>query len=155
VCTAKTASGGSRLVDWQRCRASAACSPHGCWGFRPKVRQWAVGFPVGANAAAPSASAASPAASTPSGNNTDVQQGKGRAPQQGRPNSIYEQVDDKGNVRSRTFYDENGRSFSRQDFDHSHGGMQPHEHQRQFDASGRPVTKETVIQPDGYNNSPN
>ena len=83
-------------------------------------------------------------------NTTETTQGKGRAPKEGKPDSIYEQVDDKGNVKSRTFYDENGRSFSRQDFDHEHGGMQPHEHQRQFDKSGRPITCETVIVPIGY-----
>lgn len=61
------------------------------------------------------------------GAKTPVSHGAGRAAKQGTPNSIYEQVDGAGDVRSRTFYDENGRSFSRQDCDHPHGGVQPHE----------------------------
>jgi hypothetical protein len=73
-----------------------------------------------------------------------VTRGKGRAPKIGQPNSIYEQIDDSGIVRSRTYYDENGHSFSREDFDHSHGGMQPHEHQRTYNEDGQPITKETV-----------
>ncbi len=60
-----------------------------------------------------------------------------------------------GGVRCRTFYDDNGRPFSRQDFDHPHGGMQPHEHNRSFDAKGRPVTSEEVKPlPPGYNDKP-
>ena len=79
--------------------------------------------------------------------------GLSRAPQVGQPNSIFEQLDQAGNVRSRTFFDENGRSFSRQDFDHSHGGIQPHEHNRQFDTTGRPITSAEVGQvPPGYSN---
>lgn len=36
------------------------------------------------------------------------------------PNSIYEQINNDGTVKSRTFYDENGRQFSRQDYDQPH-----------------------------------
>lgn len=36
------------------------------------------------------------------------------------PNSIYEQMNPDGTVKSRAFYDENGNQFSRQDFDHRH-----------------------------------
>lgn len=86
---------------------------------------------------------------------TLVLKGKSKAPKKGPPNSIYEQLDDTGKVRSRTFYDENGYPFSRQDFDHSHGGMQPHEHQREFDSMGRLVSKEKVGPlPPGYDNHP-
>lgn len=82
---------------------------------------------------------------------TSTRQGRGRAPHNGDPNSIYEQVDESGNVRSRTYYDENGHSFTRQDYDHSHGGMQPHEHTRAFDQQGRPITPEDVHDlPPGY-----
>jgi len=81
--------------------------------------------------------------------------GAGKAGKTGTPNSIYEQLDDAGNVRSRTFYGENGRPFSRQDFDHPHGGMQPHEHNRTFDADGRPITPRTTRPlPPGYDNKP-
>jgi RHS repeat-associated protein len=86
---------------------------------------------------------------------TPVTSGSSRAPQQGAADSIYEQRSSGGDVRSRTFYDQNGRPFSRQDFDHSHGGMQPHEHQRQFDANGKPVTSEQVRPvPPGYDTKP-
>ncbi|WHI46255.1 RHS repeat domain-containing protein [Microbulbifer sp. VAAF005] len=85
---------------------------------------------------------------------TEVTQSPKQAPKQGEPDSIHEQLDSDGNVRSRTFYDSNGRSFNRQDYDHSHGGMQPHQHSRDFDASGRPTTKEVVGPvPEGYDSS--
>lgn len=58
----------------------------------------------------------------------DVTQGKSQAPQTGEPNSDYEQVDDNGNVRSHTHYDENGNKDYREDFDHTHSGEQPHRH---------------------------
>ncbi len=88
------------------------------------------------------------------GPTTPVTSGPGRAPKTGTPDSIYEQLDNAGNVRSRTMYDSNGRPFSRQDFDHPHGGMQPHEHLRNFDANGRPITKEVVRPlPPGYTNT--
>ena len=87
---------------------------------------------------------------------TRTNSGTSRPTTPNEPNSIYEQVDPKtGDVRSRTFHDDNGRPFSRQDFDHEHGGLQPHEHNRQFDGSGRPVTGETVREvPPGYDNKP-
>jgi RHS repeat-associated protein len=86
---------------------------------------------------------------------TPVSSGLSRAPSVGTPNSIYEQTAPSGEVRSRTFYDENGRTFARQDFDHSHGGMRPHEHLRSFDRNGRPITSETVRPvPDGYDTTP-
>jgi RHS repeat-associated protein len=85
---------------------------------------------------------------------TLIKYGDARAPKQGEPNSIYEQLDDSGNVRSRTFYDENGHPFAHQDFDHHHGRIHgPHEQQREFDAQGRPITKErTIPLPPGYDN---
>ncbi len=86
---------------------------------------------------------------------TEVGQGLGRAAKRGTPNSIYEQLGDAGRVRSRTFYDENGHPFSRQDFDHAHGGLQPHETTRTFDAEGRPITTEvTGPLPPGYDDTP-
>lgn len=84
-----------------------------------------------------------------------VRSGRGRAHQRGEPNSIYEQVGTDNKVRSRTFYDENGNSFARQDFDHPHGGMMPHEHSRTFDVQGRPITqKDTNPLPGGYDDNP-
>ena len=89
------------------------------------------------------------------GATTPVTSGPSRAPRQGTANSIHEQVSSAGEVRSRTFYDQNGHPFSRQDFDHSHGGMQPHEHLREFDAGGQPIRRETVRPvPPGYDTTP-
>lgn len=81
--------------------------------------------------------------SLPTGDNF-LTQGTSRAPRRGEPNTIYEQIDENGNVRSRTYYDENGYPFAREDFDHSHGGMQPHEHKRTFNSDGQPITPETI-----------
>ena len=86
---------------------------------------------------------------------TEVYSGPGRPPIPGRPNSIYEKFGPQGDVTSRYFLDENGFTFSRQDFAHEHGGMQEHEHLRDFDAQGRPITKENVRPlPQGYDNTP-
>ena len=86
---------------------------------------------------------------------TPVSSGASRAPKQGTPNSIYEQLGPNGEVRSRTFYDDNGKPFSRQDFDHPHAGLQPHEHQRDFDANGRPISgKSHGPVPPGYDDTP-
>ncbi len=62
---------------------------------------------------------------------------KSRAPKVGQPNSIWEQVDEAGNIRSRTYYDGAGRPLIRQDFDHTHGGIQPHEHQYEYNERGQ------------------
>jgi len=85
-----------------------------------------------------------------------INRGDWQAPKQGPSDSIYEQVDpDTGKVRSRTFYDSNGNPISRQDFDHSHGGMQPHEHLFQFYPNGMPMKpRETRPLPPGYDNTP-
>jgi len=86
---------------------------------------------------------------------TPVSSGASRAPKQGTPNSIYEQIGPDGKVRSRTFYDDNGNPFARQDFDHPHAGMQPHEHARDFDAHGRPISgKSHGPVPPGYDDTP-
>ena len=86
---------------------------------------------------------------------TEVTQSPSQAPEVGKPNSIHEQIAPDGKVASRTFYDSNGRSFARQDFNHVHAGKQPHEHQRSFDDQGRPTSKATTVDPKGYNNNPN
>jgi hypothetical protein len=94
---------------------------------------------------------------------TKVEQGKSQAPELGKPDSIYEQIGDDGSVNSRTYYDENGRQFSRQDFaGKGHpvpgsGGERvlPHEHQTVFDAQGWPIAKEVVKRvAEGYTNAP-
>jgi len=74
------------------------------------------------------------------------------------PNSIYEQLNPNGTVKSRAFYNENGQQFNRQDFDHQHfikhtqQSYQPHEHSYHYNSNGykdgawdEPLTS-------GYNN---
>lgn len=91
---------------------------------------------------------------------TKVEKGKSQAPEVTKANSIYEQLDDKGtSVKSRTFYDENGRQFARQDYGHTHkidgNDVIPHEHVRYFDAQGLPITGKVVRHvPSGYSNVP-
>ena len=87
--------------------------------------------------------------------NTPVSSGAGQAAKNGQPNSIYEQIGPDGKVTSRTFYDENGHQFARQDFSQPHAGVQPHEHLTQFDAHGRPIApKDWRPLPKGYDNTP-
>ncbi|PYG87269.1 RHS repeat-associated protein [Ruminiclostridium sufflavum DSM 19573] len=56
-----------------------------------------------------------------------VTQGKGQAPKQGQPNSVYEKVDneDLNKVVSRTTYDSNGNIATREDY---YTGSNPHTH---------------------------
>jgi RHS repeat-associated protein len=81
---------------------------------------------------------------------TPESSGLGRAPKNSVPNSIYEQVDQAGNVRSRTWYNERGQPFSRQDYDHPHGGVQPHEHLFNYNALGQPTGGPVRPLPSGY-----
>ncbi|MCE8510922.1 hypothetical protein KBY28_20930, partial [Ruegeria pomeroyi] len=69
--------------------------------------------------------------------------GRNQAPKTAVPNSVHEQYNN-GVLDSRTFYDNNGRPFSRQDFGHPHGGMQPHEHNFNFNGYGQPISPTTV-----------
>jgi RHS repeat-associated protein len=73
------------------------------------------------------------------------------APRRAAPNSIYERVTPEGSLRGRTFYDSRGRPFLRQDFDHSHGGVQPHEHP--LNPSGTPAGRPRPLPP-GYESWP-
>jgi hypothetical protein len=76
------------------------------------------------------------------------------------PNSIYEQLNPDGTVKSRAFYDANGNQFSRQDYDQSHfieelqEFYQPHEHNYKFNENGLPNGKYDIPLPSGYNNLP-
>jgi RHS repeat-associated protein len=94
------------------------------------------------------------------GNETPIDQGAGRAPSTGEPNSIYEQLNSDGSVKSRTFYNEDGQPFARQDFDHEHFDkdtqqyLQPHEHNYDYNESGQPNGSSVRPVPPGYNNSP-
>jgi hypothetical protein len=112
--------------------------------------------PSGASEGAGSSSVGDSTGESTAKSETPVAQSPSRAPKVGQPNSIHEQVDPAtGEVVSRTFYDKNGRPFGRQDFDHEHGGMQPHEHKMGFDAKGRPIVpKSTDEVPPGYDTTP-
>jgi hypothetical protein len=98
-----------------------------------------------------------PEGEDPEKKKTKVEQGKSQAPKLGTPDSIYEQIGDDGSVNSRTYYDENGRQFSRQDYNRPHGGHDgPHEHVQGYNAAGQRIVKEVVKPlPSGYPNTPN
>lgn len=89
------------------------------------------------------------ASGTEVSNEPNVTRGKSRAPSTGEPGSTYEQVDDKGNVVSRTKYGNNGKPEYRQDYSHEHYSkeigeyLQPHQHSYSYNAKGQP-TGETV-----------
>lgn len=77
------------------------------------------------------------------------------------PNSIYEQLDSHGKVKSRASYDENGRQFSRQDFEgkphyikEAHEKVNPHEHNYSYNKFGQPNGKNANPLPSGYTNLP-
>lgn len=77
------------------------------------------------------------------------------------PNSIYEQLDSHGKVKSRAFYDENGRQFSRKDFEgkphyikEAHEKVNPHEHNYSYNDSGYRNGKSVSTLPNGYTNLP-
>ena|GEM_PF-2870822 len=92
---------------------------------------------------------------------TPVTRGKGQAPKKNTPNSIYEKLDNENPsiVKSRTYYDENGKPFSRQDYyrgsdPHTHyegKDLYNHEHNFKFNEKGQPIG-ETVneFDPTGY-----
>lgn len=95
------------------------------------------------------------------GKETKIEQGKSQAPKEGQPESIYEQIGNDGKVKSRTFYDKNGRQFARQDFEgsrpHKINGEDviPHEHLVGFNPAGQRVVSETVKRiAEGYTNVP-
>ena len=90
---------------------------------------------------------------------TPINTGKSRPNSSSTPNSIYEQINNDGMVKSRAFYDERGNMFARQDFDHSHfiksinRYCKPHEHNIGYNNQGL-VNKRYVIDlPSGYTNS--
>ncbi len=83
--------------------------------------------------------------------NTPHNSGLGKAPKQSTPNSIYEQVGLDGKVRSRTFYNDKGQPFSRQDFDHSHHPFNgPHEHLKSYNQNGQVNGQTERAIPPGY-----
>ena len=75
------------------------------------------------------------------------------------PNSIYEQLNPDGTVKSRAFYNQNGQQINRQDFDHPHyvkklqQYCQPHEHIYIYNNGYRVGEDDGPLTP-GYNNQP-
>ena len=79
-----------------------------------------------------------------------ITSGKLRAPETGTPGSIYEQIDNKGDVMSRTKYGENGRPEYRDDlmgrahYDKTRGEyLDQHRHTYKYNDKGQPI-KEIV-----------
>lgn len=96
-----------------------------------------------------------------SANETPIFTGKSKPWDDGAtPNSIYEQINPDGTVRSRSFYDDRGMEFNRQDFDHQHFDKntqqyyQPHEHSYSYNANGQINGKWSGPLTPGYNNLP-
>lgn len=91
---------------------------------------------------------------------TPINSGVSKPREVATPNSIYEQMNPDGTVKSRAFYDENGNRFSRQDFDHRHFDKktkqyyQPHEHNYSYNENGQPTGKSDGPLPKGYSNKP-
>ena len=91
---------------------------------------------------------------------TPINSGVSKPREVATPNSIYEQMNPDGTVKSRAFYDENGNQFSRQDFDHRHFDKktkqyyQPHEHNYSYNENGQPTGKSDGPLPKGYSNKP-
>ena len=91
---------------------------------------------------------------------TKVYSGHSKPWKVGKPNSIYEQLDDDGNVAKRAFYDQNGNQFIRQDFDHEHfikseqAYVQPHEHHYIYNSENQRIGKKVTPLTKGYDNKP-
>ena len=89
---------------------------------------------------------------------TPINSGNARPDKTSTANSVYEQINPDGSVKSRTFYDENGNQFSRQDFDHTHfdkntqQDYQPHEHNYSYNSQGQRNGDSVIALPDGYTN---
>ena len=98
--------------------------------------------------------------SIPGKNNFDtpITNGTSRPPKQSTPDSIYEQLNPDGTVKSRSFYDSNGNQFARQEFDHTHFDkdtqqlLGPHEHNYSYNENGYRNGDYTIPMPDGYYN---
>ena len=85
----------------------------------------------------------------------NVTKGKSRAPEKGTPGSVYEQIDDKGNVMSKTKYGENGKPEYRDDlmgkphYDKSTGQyLDQHRHEFKYNEKGQPIGEKVSPIPD-------
>ena len=94
------------------------------------------------------------------GSKKPINQGNSKPPQKSTPNSVYEQLNLDGTVKSRAFYDKNGNQFNRQDFDHQHfdkntqQDLQPHENNYQYNDDGLPNGNSAGPLKPGYDNRP-
>ena len=84
-----------------------------------------------------------------------VSSGKARAPKTGEPGSTYEQLDDNGNVRSRTKYGDNGKPEYRDDltgrphYDKKTGQyLEQHRHNYTYNENGQPTGESVTPIPD-------
>ena len=93
-------------------------------------------------------------------NKTKISKWRQRPSKKSDPNSIYEQLNDDGTVKTRSFYDENGNQFDRQDFDHSHYSkelnkrLDEHEHFKSYNDKGQVNGEKVYPIPNGYSNMP-
>ena len=85
----------------------------------------------------------------------EVTQGKSRAPKNGRPGSIYEQVDNNGNVTSRTEYGDNGKPEYRDDLSgrphydkNTDQYLDQHRHTYKYNDRGQPIGETVSSIPD-------
>ena len=84
-------------------------------------------------------------------NSVEVERGMSRAPKEGKPGTIYEQVDNNGNVMFRTVYGENGKPAYRDDITgrpHYHKStgryLDQHRHSYEYNEKGQRVS-ETIL----------
>jgi len=97
---------------------------------------------------------------SPLGSALNISSGRSRCPYASAPNSVYEQIKSDGKVGSRAFYDENGRQYKRQDFDHEHFDkktrkfLNPHEHLYRYNPMGQQIGKDVREITDGSTNNP-
>ena len=67
--------------------------------------------------------------------------GLSKAPKNNLPNSTYKQVDNLGNTLSITNYNADGLPIMRIDFNHSHVGIKPHVHFKEWNQRGEMIKK--------------
>ena len=156
---------GDGLNLYQYCQANPVGyvdpSGHNCGTTQSRYNSDEEQHPK-ANAAGTYQSATEKGNSKSGRNSTDtpINSGVSKPRDVATPNSIYEQMNPDGTVKSRAFYDENGNQFSRQDFDHRHFDKktkqyyQPHEHNYSYNENGQPTGKSDGPLSKGYSNKP-
>lgn len=81
--------------------------------------------------------------------NPNIKSGKSKAPDTGEPGSVYEQIDDLGELKSRTTYGENGKIKYRDDYKgRAHYDKKtkkyllPYRHTYRYNNLGQPIGQE-------------